>query len=43
MEQPPNAVCIQFTNGYKNYRICPIRIEIIRITIYVMVVVYLYL
>jgi hypothetical protein len=28
MEQPPNAVCIQFTN-VKNYRICPIRIEII--------------
>jgi hypothetical protein len=28
MEQPPNAVCIQFTM-VKTYRICPIRIEII--------------
>jgi hypothetical protein len=28
MEQPPDAVRIQFTNG-KNYRICLIRIEII--------------
>jgi hypothetical protein len=28
MKQPPNDACIQLTNG-KNYRICPIRIEII--------------
>jgi hypothetical protein len=28
MEQPPNTVCMHFTM-VKNYRICPIRIEII--------------
>ena len=29
MEQPPNAVCIHSSRKVKNYRICPIRIEII--------------
>ena len=29
MEQPPNAVCNTVHEWLKNYRICPIRIEII--------------
>ena len=29
MEQPPNAVCIYSSRMVKNYRICPIRNEII--------------
>ena len=31
MEQPPNAVCVYSSRKVKNYRICPIRIEIIHV------------